>query len=410
MLRKILDIAWLHIKTTYQERSALIFGVLMPIVFTAVLGLGMQGFAPDPDEEDPTWAIDVVNHDNGDLGQSLIERLDADPILVVDEVDAATAAADLDALDTDATLILPEGMTANLLAGESVSLEFQLNAEDPIAAQVVEQAVRAAMNELSSSLDIAAASSRVAGQLDLFNVAGVSQEDYFVQGFAAAQSEWAAGAPISVEAQKETQREDTGIDIPIGFQQSSPGISVMFALFFVVAGAGSILQEREDGTLRRLMVTPIPKGAILAGKLLGVYVTAIIQFSILVLVGQIAFGVDWGASPAAMAIMVLAFTFSITALGMLVAALVRSYAQIDAISTILIIPLSGLGGAMWPLEIVPAFMQRIALWTPTGWAMRGFHDIVTRGLGFPDVLQEAGMLALFGVVFLAIGVWRFHYE
>jgi len=185
---------------------------------------------------------------------------------------------------------------------------------------------------------------------------------------------------------------------------------VMFALFFVVAGAGAILQEREDGTLRRLMVTPLPRGAILAGKLLGVYITAIIQFSILVLVGQFAFGVDWGASPAALVLMILAFSFSITALGMLIAALVRSYAQIDAISTLIIIPLSGLGGAMWPLEIVPAFMQRIALYVPTGWAMRGFHDIITRGLGLDAVLQEAGMLVLFGIVFLAIGVWRFRYE
>jgi ABC-2 type transport system permease protein len=55
-------------------------------------------------------------------------------------------------------------------------------------------------------------------------------------------------------------------------------------------------------------------------------------------------------------------------------------------------------------------MQRAALWLPTGWAMRGFHDIITRGLGFQDVVQEAGVLLAFGVVFLLIGVWRFKYE
>jgi ABC-2 type transport system permease protein len=410
MMRKIIQLALLHIKTVYQDRSSLIFGVLMPLIFTAVIGVGIQGFAPDEAQPDPTWQVDVVNLDSGELGPSLIARLEADPILQVSTVNAATAAANLAALDSAATLTLPTNLSADLLAGQELSLAFQLNAEDQIAAQIVEQAILAAINELSSSLEIAAISSRIADQLGLFSTNVVDRETYFADSFAASQTEWSHGAPISVAAQKETRREDTSIEIPNGFQQSSPGIAVMFALFFVVAGAGSILQEREDGTLRRLIVAPISRGAILAGKLLGVYITAIIQFSILVLFGQIVFGVDWGQSPAALALMILAFTFTITALGMLISALVRSYAQIDALSSLIIIPLSGLGGAMWPLEIVPAFMQKIALFVPTGWAMRGFHDIITRGLGLSAVLQEAGMLALFGVVFLAIGVWRFKYE
>jgi ABC-2 type transport system permease protein len=138
--------------------------------------------------------------------------------------------------------------------------------------------------------------------------------------------------------------------------------------------------------------------------------SAVMQFSLLVLAGHFFFGVDWGHSPAAIAVMILAFTFSITALGMLAASLVRTYAQIDAMSTVIILPLAGLGGAMWPIEIVPEFMQRISLWVPTGWAMRGFHDIITRGLGLEDILLEAGVLMLFGIAFLSIGIWRFKYE
>ncbi|MDA1329781.1 MAG: ABC transporter permease [Chloroflexi bacterium] len=409
MLRKILEITWLHIKTTYQDRSALIFGVLMPIVFTLVIGVGIQGFAPD-DEETQTWRIDVINQDEGQLGGALLDSLAINPILEVLQTDAGTAAQRLEAGESAATLILPPDMSASLLSRRNLALEFRLNAEDPLSGQVVEQALLAAIDELSSSLDIAEVSTRVADQLGLFATSGPSHTQFFSESFAAAQNEWRAGAPITVEAQKETRRQDTSVKIPLGFEQSSPGIAVMFAMFFVLAGAGSILQEREQGTLRRLLVTPIRKSGILAGKLFGVFITAVIQFSILVLAGQLFFGVDWGQSPAALALMILAFTFSITALGMFAASLVRTYAQIDAISTILILPLSGLGGAMWPIEIVPDFMQRIALWVPTGWAMRGFHDIITRGLGLQDVLLEAGVLVAFGLVFLTLGIWRFKYE
>jgi ABC-2 type transport system permease protein len=409
MLRKLLSITWLQVKTTYQERSSLVFGILMPIVFTFVIGIGISGFGPD-EESAQTWQVNVVNQDSGSLSTLLIERMSSNPILDVSLVDQALATAQLEEGDSSATLIIPSEMSIRLLDRETVVLEFRLNAEEPLSAQVVEQAVLAAMNELSSSLDIADASTRIAEQLGLFDADGPAQTDYFEEGLSLAIAEWEAGAPIAVEAQKETQREENDIQVPLGFEQTSPGIAVMFAMFFVVSGAGTILLEREQGTLRRLLTTPASKATILGGKLLGVFISATIQFSLLVLVGQLAFDVDWGQSPAALIVIVLAFTFSITALGMLAASLVRTYAQIDAISTVLILPLAGLGGAMWPIEIVPEFMQRIALWVPTGWAMRGFHDIITRGLGLQDILLEAGMLMLFGIAFLSIGLWRFKYE
>ena len=95
MLRKILDITWLHIKTTYQERSTLIFGFLMPVAFTFVIGVGISGF--DPGDDSPqTWNLNVVNQDAGELSTLLINRLSGDPILEVAEVDAAIASAELE--------------------------------------------------------------------------------------------------------------------------------------------------------------------------------------------------------------------------------------------------------------------------------------------------------------------------
>lgn len=411
MLRKILDVAFLHLQTTFQERAALIFGLFMPIIFTFVIGLGISGFEPDGEAPPTTWTVSVVDMDQAPLSEQLMDNLEAKDVLVVEARDADEAAAALETGEAAATLVLPAGMTAALLADEVVNLEFQLRVEDQLAAQVVEQAVLAAMNELSSSLDIAAISVNVAEDMNLFDVeSSPSRDVYYDEAVNDANAAWQDGAPITVTAQKETQREDTSLQIPNGFQQTSPGIAVMFALFFVANGAGTLLIEREQGTLRRLIITPISKGAIMAGKLLGVFLSSLVQFSLLVLAGQFLFGVDWGQSPLALAVMVLAFTFCITALGILMASLVRTFAQIDAVSTLLIIPLSGIGGAMWPIEIVPDFMQRAALFVPTGWAMRGFHDIVTRGLGLEEVLLEAGVLVLFGLAFLIIGVWRFKYE
>jgi ABC-2 type transport system permease protein len=410
---RLWQITWLYIKTTYRDRSTLIFAVAMPLIFTFVIGLGISGFSNSGGEEAQTWRVDIVGQNSGELGKEFIATLKNNTDLDVQLEDEQTATNELDNGDAAAVVILPTDLSTRLEAGEQVALQFQLNADDPLSAQVVEQAVLAAVSQLSSSLQIAETSVRVGEQLGLFaiDLAGApAQEDFYQSSVAAAQAAWKAGPPITLASSKETRREDTQLQIPNGFQQTSPGIAVMFTMFFIVGGASSILLEREQGTLRRLLITPASKATILGGKLLGVYIAGTMQFTLLVLVGQFFFHVDWGHDPLALAAMVLSFTFSITALGMLVAALVRTYAQVDAISTVLILPLAGLGGAMWPIEIVPAFMQKVALWLPTGWAMRGFQDIITRGLGLSEVLPEAGVLMVFGIAFLAIGVWRFKYE
>jgi ABC-2 type transport system permease protein len=406
-LKNLLNIAWLYLYTTYKDRSTFIWGLALPLIFTTVLGVGMQGFASD--DEPPTWSIAVVNQDAGPFGSQLIARLAAHPSLHAEAMSQAEADARMDDGESSVLLQIPTEMSRNLEAGQPTRLQLLTRINEPLSAQVVEQAVLAALFDVSASVQIANTSLLVAERMDLFSHEGApSQAEYLQDSLEAAQAAQET-QPITVNTRQLT-RLDEQTDIPIGFTQASPGNMVIFAMFFIVYGASSILLEREQGTLRRLLTTPASKLAILGGKLLGVFVAGVAQVSLLVIVGQVAFDVPWGQSPVALAAMVLAFAFCITSMGMLLAALVRTYAQIDALSMLLILPLAGLGGAMWPIEIVPDFMQKIAMWLPTGWAMRGFQDIIIRGFGLAEVLPSAGMLVLFGLAFLVLGVWRFKYE
>lgn len=410
-MRKIWDIAWLYIYTTYKDRSTLMYGFALPLIFTAVIGVGIAGFGDS--EAETRWPLLVVDRDSGamsagSMSRQLIERLQDDPTLSVEVVGEQTEQED----SPPAVLLLPETFSEQLLAGERVTLILETNAEDSLSdGQIVQQAVQTALNEISSSLQIAAVSLHVAEELSLFEIAGApSRDTYAADARAEAAELWRAGAPVSVEATQVTRREDTSTEVAVGFEQTSPGIGVMFTMFFITYGGATLLLEREQGTLRRLLTTPISKMAILAGKVLGIFISGVVQFSILVLFGQFVFGVDWGSQPLALALMIVAFIFAITCFSIMLAALVRTYAQVDALSTVIILPMAALGGAMWPSEITPPFMQTLGMFMPTGWAMRGFHDIITRGLGVQEVLLEAGVLFGFGALFLAIGAWRFKFE
>ena len=409
MIRKIISIAALYLRTTYTSRSTLLFSIAMPLVFTYIFALTMasMGGADVPDQ----WQLLVVDEDRSSLSANLIDRLEANPILDVQMRDLESALLDVENNDALAALLIPSGFESLAFQPASVELTFYQSAESIMRAQILQEAVNAASAEIAGSLAAADLSIRVAEQVMLLDESDSdASQGYQQQAFADAESAWETSAIIAVQSQQVTRLETNANVIPIGANQSSPGMLVMFALFFTFGGGATLLVERDEGTLRRLLVMPLTKGVLIGGKLLGIFLGALLQMTIMVVFGMLVLGLQWGQSPPALAVMLLSYAFASTALGLMVAALVKSVAQANAAGMVSIMALASLGGAWWPIEIVPTWMRNLALALPTGWAMRGFQDIIVRGLDLNAVLLEAAALTGFGVVFLTIGIWRFRYE
>lgn len=407
MFKKALDITWLYLKMTYSSRSILIFQLLLPVLFTFMVGQGTGGF-DGPSSTTVTWPLAVANEDSGRLGAALVEMLSADPNLEVTTIAASEVETAVTTDEAVAALIIPADFSEQLANGRQPALDFYSDPADVQQVQPVEQAVLSAASQLGGAVTAASLSRDVAAELGLF-AQDVTEANYFAAAVAEAQTAW-QNPPTAVQVNEDEIVVTTENVIPQGINQSSPGMMAMFATFTMVGGAVVLLEERQAGTLRRLLVMPIRKSTILLGKLLGILVSGIIQTLILILFGALAFGVPWGSAPLALAVMVVAFSLAITALGLMFAALTKTLAQANALSTIVVLSIAALGGAWWPLDIVPGWMQTLGRLSPISWAMDGFHDIITRGLGVTAVLPEAGILLAFTAVFLAVGVWRFRYE
>ena len=405
-MRQLFYIALHYLRTTYQNRSVLIFSLIMPLVFTVVLGSVIGDFDADKFEG---WPVAVVNQDAGELGAVLVNQLAANADLQVSSLDEAEAIAKTEAEDYVAAVVIPADFSQTLLAEGEPDIAFYAGRTSPRPAQTVEQGVQAAAARTAGLVQAARTSVAIARRFDLFSQSGHSADAYFADALARVQQQWTKTAPLAVVSEPVTLLKDAR-QIPKGMEQSSAGMLVTFALVSILNGAGALILERQQGTLRRLLVLPIGKWNILGGKLLAIFVAGMIQAAILIAVGQAAFGVNWGQAPLALLAVLSTFIFAITGLGMMVAGVARSYTQASALANIPMYSIAALGGAWWQIEITPQWMQRFAQITPTYWAMQGFHDIISRGLGLHAVLPEAGALLAFGALFLSIGVWRFRYE
>lgn len=409
MFKNALDITKLYLKTTYSERGVLIFQLIMPLVFIFLIGQAIGGFGPDNTSSTTvTWTLAVANDDEGTLGAALVENLAADPTLEILEASAVSLPTTVENGEAVAGLHIPANFSQELEAGSSLSLDFYSIPADVQQVQPVQQAVRTAVGKLSGSVTAAAVSRSVATELGLFEQ-DVAEADYFATAVVNAQAEWRS-PPLGVQVNEDEIIVNSEEIIPQGLNQSSPGMMAMFATFGMVGGAAVLIQERRSGTLRRLVVMPIHKSSIILGKLLGILLGGVLQMAILILVTAVAFGVPWGNSPLALTLVVLAFALAITSLSMMMAALTKTLAQANALGTIIVLSISSLGGAWWPLDIVPGWMQTVGRFSPMSWAMDGFQDVITRGLGVTAVLPETAVLLGFAAVFLFVGIWRFRYE
>ncbi len=217
-------------------------------------------------------------------------------------------------------------------------------------------------------------------------------------------------------------REMSGVDLihtfPKGFnagrrptatEQNVPAYTIFGVFFIVLTLASSFLQEKKDGTFQRILAAPLSKTALLIGKLLPYYLVNLIQIGLMFCIGVAVFGIRLGHLPA---LVVVSFALAAAAngLGLLVAALGKTEPQVNALSVLLAITLSALGGMMVPTFVMPDLMKTLSLFTPHAWALAGYHDVIIRGLGIKEVLTEVAILLGFACFFFVIALWRFRFD
>jgi ABC-2 type transport system permease protein len=229
--------------------------------------------------------------------------------------------------------------------------------------------------------------------------------------FAEADRFWTPEPPVGIDARAvQANSEHTAELSAPASTQYSLGFTVFFVLIVAFSGAGGILEERELGTLRRLLATPASRGEIVGGKVLGVASMSAFEAAILVGFGATVFHVPWGSAPLAVVAVLGSLVLASTGLGIMMSVLVRTRSQLSAIAPVMTTALAMLGGCYWPVEITPPAMQKIALLTPTGWAMFGLKNTVARGMGLESVLVPCAVLLSMAAVFFAVGLSRLRLE
>ena len=196
--------------------------------------------------------------------------------------------------------------------------------------------------------------------------------------------------------------------IPTTTQHNVPSWAIFAMFFIVIPLTSSIIKEREEGSLIRLLTSPVSYFTVFMAKV-GVYlVVCFIQFVLMVLAGIYIFplfgmpALELGTHFIALIIMIIASSISALGYGIMVGTIARTHQQAAAFGSVSVVVLAALGGLWVPTYLMPAFMQHVASFSPLNWAHAGFLDIWLRGNGLIDVAEYVLRLLLFFVATVTI--------
>jgi ABC-2 type transport system permease protein len=421
----IVPIVRTAIASLRRDRAALALSFILPIVFFSIFATIFGG------QHDSTSKINVilVDEDHSRASLDLVRGLQREGSLRVStrpssktkeplpEYTAVTAEAAVKAGEAPVALIIPHGFGDNPIsfgpnsdpAKGGLSIQLLNDSSDMIAPQMVagllQKAGMTSMPEVMAEKGMKYINQFIGGltpeqrkRMNGYLEKLRQREDQpAAAGTTPAQNGSFAG-PIAVKSRAVVGQNKR--NPMISFYAAA--IGVMFLLFTASGSAGALLDEAESGTLDRVLSSRVTMTTLLMGKLTFNTLLAFTQLVVMFLWASSVFKLDLFTHIPGFVVMGLCTAFAVAAFGMLLASICRTRAQLGALSTLLILTMSAVGGSMFPRFLMPEAMQKAGLWTINAWAIDGFTKVFWRDLPVKDLWPQVGVLLAVGIVLFVV--------
>jgi len=383
-MKAALIIAAKDLSQRIRDRSAIMLGIIAPLGLALIFAM----IIPDTSGDSFDVHVGVVDQDHGAISAAFINEVlpavEADGLLHSDRYSTATEARDdVDAGNLTAAYIFPEGFSSALESGGSATVEIVGNVDASISTQIAKAVLDSYLAEVDA-VGIAVGTAMVAGETD-------------VSGIAAAAMDMPAAITLT-----DINADNVELDMTTFF---GAGMAVFFLFFTVQFGVSSLLEERQLGTLPRLLGAPIKRWSIVGGKAITSFVLGLVSMVVLAVGTTIFIGAEWG-SPVGVLILMICGVLSALGIMALVAVVAKTPEQAANYQAIVAVALGMLGGTFFPLSQGPRFLAMLSKLTPHAWFLEGLGDL-SAGQGLNViVVPSLAMLAFFVVTAGIASLWR----
>lgn len=417
-IRYTISVAWKEILVIFKDKGMLAVMLMLPLLLGSIFG-GIN-YQLNKSGEDPNilFRVFLVNQDKGEFSNQLVSALREIDIIEITESDnIAGSEQQVAEGNAAAAIMIPANFSQEINNYVPTRIEVIVDPAVPESAEIITGILAQAATEIT-----------IWGEIQ-YGVNSILDESGVLEGADPQVKQAVAGQTLGViMTQLNELRRDPAIQvvsetlegitveggIELFFTVLFPGFAVMFIFFILSYASSSLLMERESGALRRIMAAPIPKGAVIAGKMIAYMMLACIQVTVLFTLGSLVFDMPLGQSPLSLVLITISTALVATSMGVFVAAISKNSNQAGNLGIILAFILAALGGAL-PLTNIPltrteGFISIISKFIPHAYAVEGYYRVMAENAGLAQVWTQIVMLLLFGLAFSMLATCRFRFE
>lgn len=436
LLKKDLLVFW-------KDRPVVVVTYLMPILviflFGSIFGAGEGGTAGPSGIR-----LGIVNESPSPIANQLIQELERSGSLQLvfeangkDQPEPLTEEKVRRMISENQlqfALVFPEDAVAE--KGLGVNVKYLHNPQNQIEQQMVEGVVQRTLFSETPRIYLEAMQESMGGlitdrEVETFN-AGIAEtvEETFQLPAQDIEAFLTENNPLGAMTQSTGEGGSEGVDArfnelvsklvdlnkeqlvgqkvknPVGTRMIG-GWAIMFLLFSLTGAASSLFDEKHAGIFYRLLSGPVAREDILFSKFLLMVLIGLTQLITCFLAGWFFFRIEIFSLFLGLAIYSFIVALSCTSFGMLLGALSKTSSQANAYATLVILPMSALGGAWWPISLMPEWIQVFSNVTLVYWAIEGYEQILWAQAGLRGAAPQMGILVGFTALALGFSVWRF---
>lgn len=387
LMSQALLVTRLDLRRRLRDKSILLQVFLAPILLALIVGGAFSGTAgnleatiliADADQTTVSAAIGEALGSTGNDGSEGGGVVFETAFVSVTEQAAATVDSD----QVDAAVVIPAGYTEAVAAGEPAELVVIGKAGSPIVTGIARSVADSINTRLRAQYISSQTAVGTAAALDLpLDPAALGT---------------ALSAPELVVISD--SRVENTFNIMSFF---APGMAMIFLFFVMGTTARSVLTERREGTLNRVLAGPTSATGVVLGKSMAVFTLGLLSMLTVYLVTTFAFGVDWG-DPIGVLLVIVAVVVAITGLSLIVTGLARNEEQAQSMTIIGTLVLALLGGTF--VYSGSGVLAQARAFTPNGQALMAFIDLSAGQSSWAEVLPRVGIILAIGLVTGAIGL------
>ncbi|HXA43289.1 MAG TPA: ABC transporter permease [Candidatus Solibacter sp.] len=353
--RRVLAITRRLLQQFRRDRRTLAVVFVAPVVILSLLGYVLRGGGSGP-------KVDLVVEDSGALATAVADHVAHDWDITVSRTDLATARSDLDTNAIAGYVRLPAGFSDNALRSRVVAPEVIVQGDEPGPATTVIAAMQRATAGALTAL-VSGPPPRLAPTVT-YRYGGPSLDtlDYFGSAFI---------------------------------------VFIVFFLVYVITSV-SFLRERTQGTLERLMASPLRRSELVLGYMIGFSVLGLAQTAVVMGWSLLVLHIHNAGSPALVFLVVAVTALVAVNLGIMLSSFARTEFQAVQFIPLVIVPQVLLAGTILPISSEPGPLQVISNVLPLTYAGYAMRDVMIRGAGldYGPLVLALGVIAAVAVVLI----------